>query len=381
MALLTDAGELADHCARWRQLDFIAIDTEFMRSDTYYAKLGLVQILADDSLVLIDPGADGVAEALAPVLADSSVIKVLHAGSEDLQVLARYSQVTTAPVFDTQLAAAFCGHGFSLSYSKLVEALCGVQLDKGETRSDWLQRPLTNSQLKYASDDVAYLPSLYARLRQALQQLDRSDWLMADCNSLALAAVTEPPIDTLYQKMARAWQLSGTQLLALKILCARREQIAVERNRPRNWILKDKTLWELARCLPDNKQALTGIPELAPAQLRRHGDLILDCIHQAIDADESQWPASLPPPAGKPYSAIAKLLRKSINDTAQRLNLAPELLARKKDIEHLLVSHSQTGIAELSDTLSGWRAEVIGHSLRNQVNAHFGDAATASGLA
>ena len=369
--LLQSPAELAKLIAAWRDLSFVCIDTEFMRSDTYYADLALVQFSAGQDLILVDPLVDGMREVLRPLLCESEVIKVLHAGSEDLQILAQYCGAPLNAIYDTQIAAALVGYGFSLSYGKLVAQLCDKTLDKGQTRSDWLQRPLTNKQLQYAADDVLYLPVLYRHLHEKLQQLGRSDWMQAECSDLVRSASITIEPEGAFNRVSRAWQLKDRSLLCLQRLAAWRERTAISSNRPRNWILKDKSLWQMAERLPNSEAELANIDEMSPGQIRRYGAEVLDIVSACLEATADDYPDNLAEPAGKSYSQVSKKLRASVQATAKQLDLAPEMLARKKDIEFILASHANNGDADLPESLKGWRYPVIGERLINQFTAHF----------
>ncbi|MEM8499571.1 MAG: ribonuclease D [Pseudomonadota bacterium] len=363
--------ELAERIAVWRDLNVVCIDTEFMRSDTYFAELALVQISAGRDLILVDPLIEGMGEILRPLLCEFEVIKVLHAGSEDLQILAQYCGAPLNAIYDTQIAAALAGYGFSLSYGKLVAQLCDVELDKGQTRSDWMQRPLTDKQLKYAADDVIYLRAVYRHLDEKLQQLGRSHWMQAECHDLVTSASITIEPEGAFNRVSRAWQLKERSLLCLQRLAAWRERTAITRNRPRNWILKDKSLWQMAERLPKVEAELANIDEMSPGQIRRYGAELLDIVSACVNAPVDDYPADLAEPAGKTYSQVSKKLRASVQAVAKQLDLAPEMLARKKDIEFILATHANYGTAELPASLKGWRYPVIGERLINQFTAHF----------
>ncbi len=368
--LVEQPDQLADMVSSWRELDFVCIDTEFMRSDTYFAELGLVQLSAGQNIVLVDPLVPGMNEALRPLLCDFELPKVLHAGSEDLQILAQYCGAPVNNVYDTQLAAALAGLGFSLAYGKLVAQLCQVELDKGQTRSDWKQRPLTDKQLQYAADDVIYLPEIYHYLDSRLTELGRSDWMRAECRNLVdNASITAEP-EQAFNRVSRAWQLKGRSLLCLQRLAAWRERTAIARNRPRSWILKDKSLWQLAERMPASEDELSTIDEMSPGQIRRYGKDLLDVVAEAVQAAQQDIPDRLTEPAGKSYSQVSKKLRARVQATAKRLELAPEMLARKKDIDFMLATHANTGSLDLPVALKGWRYPVIGEALLDEFARH-----------
>lgn len=369
---------LTELIASWTDLGYVCIDTEFMRSDTYFAELGLVQLSAGQDIVLVDPLVDGMADVLRPLLCEFELVKVLHAGSEDLQILAQYCGSALNNVYDTQVAAALAGLGFSLAYGKLVAQLCDVQLDKGQTRSDWKQRPLTSKQLQYAADDVIYLPAIYRHLDNTLEQLGRAEWMRAECRNLVNSASITIEPDDAFNRVSRAWQLKERSLLCLQRLAAWREHTAITRNRPRNWIIKDKSLWQIAERMPKTDADLSGIDEMSPGQIRRYSSEVLSIVQEVLQTPAENFPAELAEPAGKSYSQVAKKLRACVQATAKRLELAPEMLARKKDIEFMLASHANTGTIELPPSLKGWRQPVIGEALLDEFVKHTSKSDSAS---
>ena len=194
---IRDDQSLAEHCRDWHQLPFVAVDTEFMRVDIFYPKAGLIQIGDGQRAFLIDPLLIGNWQPLADLLEDCGVVKVLHACSEDLEVLLRLTGKLPQPLFDTQLAAGYLNLGFSMGYSRLVQEVLGIELPKGETRSDWLQRPLSETQISYAAEDAVHLAELFTVLRPRLSD-DKYAWVLEDGAELvaALRREVEPSIAT-----------------------------------------------------------------------------------------------------------------------------------------------------------------------------------------
>jgi ribonuclease D len=212
----------------WTGQPLVGLDTEFIRERTFYPQLALVQLSVPGEVLLVDPLAPGVAGALVPLLQDRAVTKIMHSASEDLQALARGCGALPAPMFDTQVAAAMAGLGASLGYQKLVEQVTGVALEKGETRSDWLRRPLSESQLKYAADDVLHLHELHAALEPKLRAHGRLDWLTAD-GERALAGATgdgDDPMPHLSVRSAQMLDAQGTGAPAPAVALARRRGAA-----------------------------------------------------------------------------------------------------------------------------------------------------------
>ena len=359
---ITDNASLAQHCASWRSLPFVAVDTEFMRVDTFYPIAGLLQVSEGQRAYLIDPLSIDDWTPFAGLLQDPAVVKVLHACSEDLEVFLRLTGSLPSPLFDTQLAAGYLNLGFSMGYSRLVQAVLNIELPKGETRSDWLQRPLSATQVSYAAEDVLHLAEVYLLL-QAQLSADKYRWVLEDGAELVANLGRELDPELAYREAKLAWKLSPQQLAVLKVLCAWREREARARNQPRNRIIREHSLWPLARTQPDNLVALARIEDMHPKTVRQDGELILQMIKQAATSPAADWPAALPEPLPLEASSLLKKLRAIGQREGERLNIAPELMLRKKTLEALLKSGYPKGPYQLPDSLRGWRRELMGQAL------------------
>ncbi|KDO01713.1 MULTISPECIES: ribonuclease D [Pseudomonas] len=359
---ICDDRSLAEHCQQWRTLPFVALDTEFMRVDTFYPKAGLIQVGDGARAYLIDPLRIGDWQPLAGLLEDPQVIKVLHACSEDLEVLSRLTGSLPAPLFDTQLAAGYLNLGFSMGYSRLVQEVLGIDLPKGETRSDWLQRPLSETQVSYAAEDAVHLAELYERLRPQLSA-DKHAWVLEDGAELVAQLRRETDPYELYREAKLAWKLSRAQLAVLRELCAWREREARARDLPRNRIVRENALWPMARTQPDSLSALAKIEDMHPRTIRQDGEFLLGLIKQAASLPPEQWPPAVPEPLPIEASALLKQLRAIGQAEAERLSIAPELMLRKKPLELLLKSGYPNGPYQLPESLRGWRRERMGQAL------------------
>jgi ribonuclease D len=359
---ILDDASLARHCAEWQALPYVALDTEFMRVDTFYPIAGLIQIGDGARAYLIDPLVINQWQPLAQLLENPAVIKVVHACSEDLEVLLRLTGSLPAPLFDTQLAAAYLNLGFSMGYSRLVQEVLGIELPKGETRSDWLQRPLSDTQVSYAAEDAVHLAEVYERLHPQLSA-DKAAWVLEDGAELVAQLRREVDPQLVYRDAKLAWKLSRAQLAVLRELCAWREREARARNLPRNRIVREHALWPLAKTQPDNLQALAKIEDMHPRTVRQDGEFLLDLIKRAGSLPPEQWPAALPEPLPVEASAVLKQLRAVGQAEAERLNIAPEVMLRKKTLEALLKSGYPDGPYTLPDSLRGWRRELMGQAL------------------
>ena len=359
---IRDDQTLAEHCQSWRELPFVALDTEFMRVDTFYPIAGLIQVGVGEHAYLIDPLLIGNWQPLAELLDDTAVVKVLHACSEDLEVLLRLTGKLPQPLFDTQLAAGYLNIGFSMGYSRLVQEVLGLDLPKGETRSDWLQRPLSDTQVSYAAEDAVHLAELFSALRPKLSD-DKYAWVLDDGAELVAALRREVEPETLYRDVKLAWKLGPQQLAVLRELCAWREREARSRDVPRNRILKEHSLWPMAKGQPGNLSALGKIEEMHPRTIRQDGEFLIQLIKRAAGLPAEQWPQRLPEPLPIEAAGILKRLRAIGQAEGERLQIAPELMLRKKTLEALLKSGYPDGPYQLPDSLRGWRRERMGQAL------------------
>jgi ribonuclease D len=359
---IADNASLAQHCASWRSLPFVAVDTEFMRVDTFYPIAGLLQVCEGERAYLIDPLLIDDWTPFAQLLQDPAVVKVLHACSEDLEVFLRLTGSLPSPLFDTQLAAGYLNLGFSMGYSRLVQAVLDIELPKGETRSDWLQRPLSETQVSYAAEDVLHLAEVYGRLQQQLSA-EKYAWVLEDGAELVANLGREIAPELAYREAKLAWKLSPQQLAVLRELCAWREREARARNQPRNRIIREHSLWPLARTQPDNLVTLARIEDMHPKTVRQDGETLLRLIKQAAATPQDEWPQALPEPLPIEAATLLKKLRAIGQREGERLNIAPELMLRKKTLEALLKTGYPNGPYQLPETLRGWRRELMGQAL------------------
>src|SRR5690554_4454626 len=294
--MIDQNAELADWCKQWLQLPYVAVDTEFVRTETYFPIPGLIQIGDGERAFMIDPLAITDWSPLVELLESPSVVKVLHACSEDLEVFQHLCGALPAPLFDTQLAAAFLGMDFSMGYSRLVSNLLGVELAKEETRSDWLQRPLSERQLQYAADDTLYLAAVYQILAPRIEAAGLTEWLLEDTAELVANARTiMEPAET-YRRIKQAWRLKPAELAILQVLCDWREREARQRDQARNRLLRESTLCPLVQRQPDTLGQLARMDDMHPRTVRQDGETILGLISQGRQVPEQQWPQSLPEP-------------------------------------------------------------------------------------
>lgn len=360
---VTETAELERLCERWSQQAAIAVDTEFMRSTTFFPIAALFQVGDGQGCYLLDPLTIDDFSAFTAIMTNPEVTKVLHSCSEDMEVFQTFLGITPSPVFDTQLAAAIAGKGFSLGYARLVEVMLGMEVPKSETRSDWLQRPLSQPQLQYAALDVAYLLVVYGLLLKQLKESDRLSWVEADCADLVAQAEQGTDYDQMYLKIKSAWKLNRPQLATLQALTAWREEQARERDIPRNRLIKERALWDMARYQPTELKQIAGLEGMTARTLNADGEHLLAIIAEQRQKPVAECPERLPKPLPPEQGDLMKALKQYTRETADKLVIAPEVLVRKKDYEDLIRSGMENRDYSLNDRLSGWRREVVGQGL------------------
>jgi ribonuclease D len=357
--LVDDAGGLAAICASLAGTPVVGVDTEFERTRTFYARPALIQLSDGTRTWLVDPLAVGNLDALGTLLAAPDTVKVLHACSEDLEVLERSAGARPRPLFDTQIAAAFAGHGFSLGYRALVQDLLGIELDKGESRSDWLRRPLSVRQLEYAARDTVHLVPMYRLLHDSLELLGRSAWSTEECDRLLDEGGRAPPPESYYRRVRQARELDRRQLAALRELCAWRERTARDLDVARKHVADDAMLTEIARRAPRTRVELDDIQGV-PRRLReRFGETVLGLIDAVLELPDARLPEPLSTIDPREASRATKHLRKLVRERADSLGMPPELLLQRRLAELLLEHVTGALSSDLPRELVGWRRAVI----------------------
>ena len=366
VSYITSDEEFATLCRRWQDSFAIALDTEFMRTNTFYAKIGLLQIADEDAVYLIDPLEIKDWDCFRELLINSNCIIVVHSASEDLNLLLTHTACLPKNLFDTQLAAAFLGLGFSLSYQALVEQQTGITVEKGETRSDWLRRPLTENQLQYAANDVIYLLDIANTLRDALISKSRLSWFEAETETMLKAAEQvedEMYWSTLYAGISNAWKLSDEALRLSRRLCLWREAESRLRNRPRSWIVKDNDLQAIAVAVAQaavvDEGLLRSVKVQEPKFLQRYARDLSKILNEQ-DSDSTPLNRSnLNYPVEGSDRKTLKSLQKIVEDKAIQYQLAPELLGRKKHLLDIIKRFNQTGKLNWGGGQENWRQEIL----------------------
>ena len=358
-------SEAVDAC---RQVSVIALDTEFARFNTYFPIVGLVQIYTGKDCFLIDPLRISSIKPLKAVIEKQSILKILHACSEDLEVFQHALGAIPSPVYDTQIAGAALGVGFSLSYQSLVEHHLKISLKKDQTRSDWLARPLTKNQLEYAALDVIHLLDVYNIQREELDGSPKLAWIQSESQGLGKNIPTVAAPGESYKKIKGLWQLNRTQLNLLKNLCAWREVTARKENVPRNRIVDQKSLVKIVKENIASVKEFQKIAGMTSRQVKKYGDEIMVLQLEARCVSEENCPPLVDRTDAPINNKKLKRLKQVVESCALTLSVAPELLSKRRYLEKLIRSEDKQGRYHLPDELSGWRENVIGEPLLSELS-------------
>ena len=356
--LITTTDALADLCDRLGKGDFVCVDTEFMRENTYWPELCLVQIGDEHEAAAIDPLADGI--DLKPLLdlltENEDVLKIFHAGSQDVEIFYNLTGKTPHPIFDTQIAMMAISQSEQIGYANLVEHWLDKTIDKGARFTDWSRRPLTDRQLEYAIGDVTYLAKIFPRILKKLMKTDRGMWLNAEMEKLADPENYAIEPDKAWKRI-RAQGRNAQVLGRLKAVAAWREGEAQHKNIPRGRIMRDETLADIASHPPKKQDDLAKVRGLSNAWKDNEiGNRLMDVLENAEPLPDSEMPArnSRGAPLGKEGALVADLLKLLLKIRAREIDVAPRLLTRSGELEQLAA-----GVRDLP-ILEGWRREVFG---------------------
>jgi ribonuclease D len=350
--IVTTSPALVELATNLESCEHIGLDTEFLRERTYRAELCLLQLSSLSDAACVDPLALPDLTPLARVLTAPAITKVMHASRQDVEVLFPIAGLVR-PVFDTQIAAALTGLPAQIGYGELVRRLLGKELAKSHTRTDWSRRPLSPEQIEYALDDVRYLLPLKTNLEEQLERSGRLKWLAEELHELEDARNIAPDPEDAWLRIKGLRSLDPARERLAQSLAAWRERRAIERNRPRGWILDDAALRDIVMQVPRSMEALAAIPDFPAGVLKHCGAELLECIRAA----EVPHPAppintrTRPDPA---KSALVKKLGALNQAIAAELGLSPEVLATRRDLELLADGRRDVGV------LRGWRRDVIG---------------------
>ncbi|WP_232470754.1 MULTISPECIES: ribonuclease D [Methylococcus] len=355
---IDSADELAAFCRSLGSSPWIAVDTEFVRDKTYYPKFCLLQIANGTQAACIDPLAIEDLSEVEGLLFNRAITKVFHAARQDLEIFFHRFRAVPAPIFDTQLAAPLVGHPEQIGYASLVSAMLGVTVDKEHTRTDWTQRPLSAAQKEYAANDVIHLAALYPKMREQLERLERCSWLADD-----FAALENP--DLYVNRPEDAWERIGgldrlkPDQFALAVrLAAWRENTAQQNDLPRNWILRDEALLEIAMKRPRNRDALQALRGIDSRVIQRYGEAMIALVHVVGDSQ------TVPPQPRRVQrrsahtEAVIDAMSALVRLRCIEHTINPAVVASRKDLEEALESPDSARV------LQGWRRALAGNDLQ-----------------
>ncbi|CCQ10628.1 Ribonuclease D [Pseudoalteromonas luteoviolacea B = ATCC 29581] len=364
-------NELDNFIERIAKANVLAIDTEFMRRRTLYPEVALLQIYDGQSLGLIDPTLELEFEGLFELLANEDVVKVIHSPSEDIEVFQKFAGFVPSPMFDTQFALLLLGYGNCVGFANMVKLLLDVEIDKSESRTNWLQRPLTQQQLDYAASDVFYLLPCFEIL---LPKITDKNWFEIVAQESALVARKRAhrlPDEELYKEVKNAWQLKSRDLAVLQVMAAWRQNKAEAKNLALSHVLKEHNMIEIAKRRPTSITSLRNIPGVEPMEVNRYGKDILACVEQGKAIAEHECPERLKRLVDFPeYKKALKNIKHALTDVAKKHDLPFEVLASKKQMNQIISwkwkkSDEQRRQQERPDLFQPWRSDYIGDALND----------------
>lgn len=357
MRVITTTSALTEICSRLAEGEFVAVDTEFMREQTFWPDLCLIQLAGPGEEAIVDPMAPGIdLKPFYELMADTRVVKVFHAARQDVEIVFCEAGLIPTPIFDTQIAAMVCGFGESVSYVNLVKKITGRDLDKSSRFTDWSRRPLTEKQLVYALGDVTHLRDIYIALKAELESTGRASWLDEEMADLTAPSTYESHPENAWQRLKM--RVKNRKALAVLIeLAAWRERLAQAQDVPRGRILRDEALYDIANQLPTSVEKLSELRTLSDgfARSQRARDII-DAVARGLERD----PKTLPPlthsqPMSAETTATIELLKVLLKAAAARNRVAPRLIADSEDLERI-ASEAEPDVA----AMKGWRRQLFG---------------------
>lgn len=355
--LVDQPAQLAEACAELQPDELMALDTEFLRTSQFAPRLCVVQIASGSRVFCVDELAGLETGALWDRVCAGSGLKVLHAAKQDMEVIWVRHRRLPAPLFDTQIAAALCGHPPQIGYAGLVKALLGVDIDKTHTRADWSRRPLGPELIAYAAADVAHLAEAFGILRETLERLGRYEWAVEDSMRLVDPALYTSDPGQAWRRLAGIPRLPVPAQLRARRLARWREEYAIRADRPRQWILSDRALFDIAARNPADPERLATCEDVAPGLVRRQGAAILAALAEAATDGELGSTLVQEPRPELTDQTDLKRLGRAVEKIAGSLGIPGEVLATRRDLVGLLRGERNVR------PLTGWRRAVVGESL------------------
>lgn len=363
---ITTPEQLIEFCESLGHPEMMAIDTEFVREKTYYHRLGLVQVGSGKHFAAIDPISIPDLSPLLKLIADPQTLKVFHAGKQDLEILYHLLGEAVRPVFDTQVAASLLGWGGQISFAKIVKRVTGKTIHKTETYSDWCRRPLSQSQIDYAIDDVRYLVPVYEHLIKELKKMGRLDWLEEEFKPLMdPSKFTPAEPEKQFMRIKNFRTLKPRNLAVLCELAAWREKEAMRRDCLAKFIIRDEPLLEMARKTPKEVKALEMIRGIHGKEIKSNGKKILNAIERGLAMPEEDIPQV---PESNSYSTrrgVEELLAAYVQVRSEDLKIEPHVLADRKQIHDFVKRYELGESLDSHPLLSGWRYGLIGGELHD----------------
>ncbi|MDR3496839.1 MAG: ribonuclease D [Ancalomicrobiaceae bacterium] len=355
--MITTTADLAEACSRLSRHAYVAVDTEFLRETTYWPKLCVAQLAGPDTAVIVDALAPGLDMApFLELMRDERVVKVFHAGRQDIEIIFRLGDFVPHPVFDTQVAAMVCGYGESISYDQLVQKISGDHIDKSSRFTDWTRRPLTEKQLAYALSDVTHLRDVYHNLAARIAEQGRADWVNDEMRVLTSRSTYDQRPEDAWERLKMRIR-KPVDLVILKELAAWREREARARDVPRSRVMKDEAIYEIVGEQPSDVAALGQLRSLSRGFERsRQGEEIIACVKRALATPKDQLPV-VPKPKVTPEGAFAAidLLKVLLKLVAERHGVAAKVIATVDELEAIAIDDDADVPA-----LTGWRRELFG---------------------
>ena len=360
--IIRDAGELAGFIDAVGRSGWVALDTEFLRERTYTPELCLIQAANDDLAVCIDPLAVDDLSPVGALLADPAVVKIFHSCRQDLEALDTRTTVHADNLYDTQLAAAFCGYGDQASYAALVEAVCAVHLPKSHTRTDWSRRPLSQAQLEYAMDDVKYLQPLRRELDRLLAEKGRVEWHRDECARAVEPANYRFDPDNAWLRLKGIDRMDAAGRACARKLAVWRERRAQERNLPRGWILPTPVLLQICRRRPGTLSSLAKINEISPGTVKHAGGKIIALIAQSKNNDGVETAeAACSPLLTSAQRRQVREIMDWLEQRATEAEISRALITNRQEVENFVRGQIDSSDSPL---FAGWRAQLAGEEIR-----------------
>lgn len=358
--------ELVSFCERAKQHAVLAVDTEFLRERTYRPKLCLVQVATEEEAVAIDPLAVDDLAPLRELFEDDTKTKVFHACGQDLETIYDSMGCIPAPMFDTQIAAAFLGHRMQMGYGALVQAYAGVHLDKADGLTDWSKRPLDEEQLRYAEDDVRYLPGIYRSMMDELVARDRLSWVEPEFEALCDESRLNHDPSQAYLHLKRSSSLSRRQLAIAREVCAWRERVADKRNLPKRWVVSDEVIVEICRqapAKPERLRRIRGTDNLSDRDVAQ----LLRAVGRGKSCDVKDLPRIRHRPRARADTdGVIDLMYAMLRLCAEQADVAIPLVATRDDLQALASGDPDASLRH------GWRHEIAGSRLEGLLRGEVG---------